>query len=195
MNKTILVLINGHAGVGKDTFVDFCQQHAETKGYKVCNLHRSDAPKAALRSLGWDGVKDAETRTILKEMIDYMELKGLLNKYLEQQIKTQAEYFDTDIILFYHVRDPEIMYSLMEKYINNKAIRPISLLIKRDIEKPEEPTEWWGDLEKAEYTMTVQLPNKDLNASREAAEVFVDFLLNEEWEVVKQEESQWILNT
>lgn len=194
MNKTILVLINGYAGVGKDTFVDFCQQYAETKGYKVCNLHRSDAPKAALKSLGWDGVKDAETREILKAMIDYMEIKGLLNKYLEQQIELHKAHYEKDNIVFYHVRDPEVIYSLMEKYINNPAIRPISLLIKRDIENPEEPQEWWGDLEKAEYTMTVQLPSKDLNVSREAAEVFVDFLLNEEWEVVKQEESSWILN-
>ena len=124
-----------------------------------------------------------------------MEIKGLLNKYLEQQIELHKVYCEKDNIVFYHVRDPEVIYSLMEKYINNPVIRPISLLIKRDIEKHEEPQEWWGDLEKAEYTMTAQLPSKDLNVSREAAEVFVDFLINEEWEVVKQEESSWILNT
>ena len=195
MNKTILVLINGRAGVGKDTFVDFCQKYAETKGYKVYNIHRSDAPKRALYTLGWNGEKDKDTRKLLKDMVDFMEKNGLLNQYLDSYIGFLKATNSCDLIIFYHVRDPEVMYSLMEKYINNTVIRPISLLIKRDIEKPEEPHEWWGDLEKAEYTMTVQLPSKDLNVSREAAEVFVDFLLNEEWKVVKQEGSSWILNT
>ena len=80
------------------------------------------------------------------------------------------------------------MYSLMEKYINNPLVRPISLLVKRDIEKPAEPNDWWGDLEKADYTMTIQLPSQDLDTSRTMAETFVDFLIDEEWEVVKQEE-------
>ena len=62
-------------------------------------------------------------------------------------------------------------------------------LVKRDIEKPAEPNDWWGDLEKAEYTMTVQLPSQDLGTSRKIAETFVDFLLDEEWKVMEQEEA------
>lgn len=190
MNKTILVLINGHAGVGKDTFVGFCKDYAEKeKSCRVYNVHRSDAPKMALQTLGWNGEKDEDTRKLLKEMVDFMEKKDLLNQYLDTHLKSLRVMNSCDSIMFYHVRDPEVMYSLMEKYIDNPIIRPISLLVKRDIEKPAEPNDWWGDLEKAEYTMTVQLPNQDFDTSRKIAETFVDFLIDGEWKVVRQEEA------
>lgn len=191
MNKTILVFINGHAGVGKDTFVGFCKDYAEKeKSCRVYNVHRSDAPKMALQTLGWSGEKDEDTRKLLKEMVDFMEKKELLNQYLDTHLKSLRAMNSCDSIMFYHVRDPEIMYSLMEKYTDNPMIRPISLLVKRDIEKPAEPNDWWGDLEKAEYTMTVQLPSQDLDTSRMIAEVFVNFLIDGEWKVVRQEEER-----
>lgn len=190
MNKTILVLINGHAGVGKDTFVEFCKNYAEKeKSCKVYNIHRSDAPKMALQTLGWNGKKDEDTRKLLKEMVDFMEKKDLLNRYLDTQLESSRAMNPCGSIVFYHVRDPEVIYSLMEKYIDNPMIRSISLLVKREIEKPAEPNDWWGDLEKAEYTMTVQLPSQDLDTSRKIAETLVDFLLDEEWKIIKQEEA------
>ena len=45
-------------------------------------------------------------------------------------------------------------------------------------------------MEKADYTMTIQLPSQDLGTSRKIAETFVDFLIDEEWEVVEQEEER-----
>lgn len=188
MNKTILVLVNGHAGVGKDTFVDFCRQFAAQRNCEVMNLHRSDAPKAALTSLGWDGVKDEETRTLLKDTIDWMESKGLLNRYLETQIEAAKSVFaDKDLLMFYHVRDPEVMYSLIDHYLGTD-IQPISLLIKRKLDQPAEPDEWWGNLENADYMMTAWLPSNDLVRTEEIAQECVDFLLNEEFIIVKQEE-------
>lgn len=188
MNKTILVLINGHAGVGKDTFVELCRQVATSRNCEVMNLHRSDAPKAALTSLGWDGVKDEETRTLLKHMIDWMESKTLLNKYLETQIEAANFVFaDKDLLMFYHVRDPEVMYSLIDHYLDTE-VQPISLLVKRDLEEFAEPNEWWGNLENADYMMAIMLPPNDLERTKEIAEECVNFLLNEEFIVVKQKE-------
>ena len=190
MNKTILVLINGHAGVGKDTFVDLCRQFAAKRDCEVMNLHRSDAPKAALTSLGWDGVKDGETRAVLKDIIDWMEPKGLLNKYLETQVEAAKSVFaDKDLMIFYHVRDPEIMYALIEHYIGTE-LQPISVLIRRDLNQPAEPSDWWGDLENADYMVSIQLPPRDMSITAEIAKQFTDFLLDEKFIVVKQEEYQ-----
>ncbi len=190
MSKTILVFINGHAGVGKDTFVNFCRNYAgKEKLCKVYNIHRSDAPKMALHSLGWKGEKDTETRELLKQMVDFMENKGLLNRYLEESIRSSKATNSCDAIIFYHVRDPEIMYELMDKYIDTDGVNPISLLVKRDIEMPNEPNEWWGNLENAEYQMTLQLSN-NIESSKKAAKGFVDFLLYEDWKVVRQEERE-----
>ena len=189
MNEdTILVLINGHAGVGKDTFAGFCRDYAESKkDCRVYNIHRSDAPKVALQNLGWNGEKDTETRDLLKHMVDFMESKGLLDRYLQENIKTARTINNCPTIIFYHVRDPEVMYRLMDEYIDTDGVKPISLLVKRDIETPNEPDEWWGNLENAEYQMTLQLSN-NIESSEEAAKGFVDFLLDEGWIVIRQED-------
>lgn len=189
MNKTILILINGHAGVGKDTFVDLCRQFAVKRDCEVMNLHRSDAPKAALTSLGWDGAKDEETRTLLKNIIDWMEPRGLLNMYLNNQIEAAESVFaDKDLLMFYHVRDPEVMYSLMEMYVHHKNIKPVSVLIQRNIAQPKEPNDWWGDLENADYMMSLRLPENNMKITQEIAEEFVDFMLKGDWEVVMRKE-------
>lgn len=191
MSKTILVLINGHAGVGKDTFVDLCRQVSAKKDCEVMNLHRSDAPKAALTSLGWDNEKDEDTRTLLKNIIDWMESRGLLNTYLENQIEAAKSVFaDKDLLMFYHVRDPEVMYSLMNKYVHYENVKPISVLIQRNLPEAKEPSDWWGDLENADYTVHVRLPENDMGRTQDIAADFVDFLLEESWEVVTREEMQ-----
>ena len=187
MNKLILVFINGHAGVGKDTFVRFCRKYAESQKCRTYNIHRSDAPKMALQTLGWNGEKDTETRELLKTMVDYMESKNLLNKYLDSQIQSAVTLSSTDVIIFYHVRDPQVMYNLMGRYIAKEGIKPISVLIKRNQRKSQEPDEWWGDVENGDYTMTVQLPDDDMTTTEKLAWEFVDFLLGEDW-YVKQEE-------
>lgn len=190
MSRTILVLINGHAGVGKDTFVDFCREYAEeTHPCRVYNIHRSDAPKIALHSLGWKGEKNESARSLLKHMVDFMEENGILNDYLDEQIRAAVKVNSKDIIIFYHVRDPKVMYELMDRYIEEENIFPISLLVKRDLKEQKEPDEWWGDLETAEYQMTLQLKN-GLDSSKMAAQGFIDFLLDEEWEIVKNEGSE-----
>lgn len=190
MSKTILVFINGHAGVGKDTFANFCKDYAEKeKSCKVYNVHRSDAPKMALQTLGWSGEKDEDTRKLLKEMVDFMEKKGLLNRYLDTHLKSSRATNSCDSIIFYHVRDPEIIYTLMDEYIDKEGIKPISLLLKRDIDKPKEPNDWWGNLENGDYTMSIQLPPDDLNESAKAAAQFIDFLIDSSWKVVRQEEA------
>lgn len=186
MNKTILVLINGHAGVGKDTFVDFCKNYAEKeKSCRVYNIHRSDAPKKVLQAVGWDGEKDAESRILLKRMVDFMENKGILDRYLDTQIMAAKVSVNRNSILFYHVRDPEIIYSLMDKYIDEAGVKPISLLLKRDIDKPAEPNDWWGNLENGDYTMSIQLPPDDLECTEGIAKHLVDFLVDTEWNVTE----------
>lgn len=195
MSKTILVLINGHAGVGKDTFVGFCREWAESESKcRVYNFHRSDAPKDALRYLGWDGKKDDPTRKLLKDMVDYMESKGLLNRFLQDELRASISVNTmVDSVMFYHVRDPEVMYELMDIYTSqtDMNVKPISVLITRDLEYPIEPSDWWGDLEKADYTMTIKLPN-DLQKTEKVAIDFMEFLLSDSWRVVKQEDATWV---
>lgn len=177
MSKIILVVINGHAGVGKDTFVNICKEYAKYNyDLPVFNYHRSDAPKNALISIGWDGKKDATSREILKQLVDYMEHTGLLNQYLKKQLRW-IKYTEDRAIVFYHVRDPKVIDALMEKYKDTPDLYAMSLLISRDMPEAQEPADWW-DLEQADYTIKLSLPTESegLTVTKGAAASFIDFL-------------------
>lgn len=172
-NKVILVILNGHAGVGKDTFVKLCIKNS--KNIYPCNIlnyHRSDRAKTAMRVLGWDEEKTDFTRQMMKNMVDYMEYIGTLNRDLFQQIEI-CSMRDTDQIIFYHVRDPEKIQNLL-KLCEEKGVKALSVLIKRDT--PEQEPLWWDDLEKAEYDMTIQLPPDNIEKTEELAGTFMSYL-------------------
>lgn len=187
MGKTVLVLINGHAGVGKDTFATMCGDYAKQE-YAPCgfvNIHRSDLPKQALRIMGWNGVKDEESRSLLKTLVDWMESKGEMYQYL---YRTLRGLWDDYNIVFYHVRDPQVMYSIIDRYLNDDTVRPISLLVKRDTEN-QEPADWWDDPENGDYMMTLEIKTGEWDGMRKAAKAFVDFVLSTNWKIEKKEDN------
>lgn len=173
--KNILVLINGRAGVGKDTFVSYCQEYLNEKNIPSTNRHRSDLPKIALRTMGWDEVKDQPSRAVLKHMVEFAEEKGYLNKYLESALSRYK-------VVFWHVREPKSMYRYIEKYIDSDKVTPVSLLVMRDTENLE-PDEWW-DIENADYMIKTKIKN-GIEHSKEAARIFIDFILDEDFCVKK----------
>lgn len=186
MGKTVLVLINGHAGVGKDTFAAMCGDYAKQE-YSPCgfvNIHRSDLPKQALRIMGWNGVKDEESRSLLKTLVDWMESKGEMYQYLYRTLRGLWNDYN---IVFYHVRDPQVMYSIIDRYLNDDTVRPISLLVKRDTES-QEPTDWWDDPENGDYMMTLEIKTGEWDGMRKAAKAFVDFVLSTDWKIEKKED-------
>jgi len=176
MSKTILILLNGKAGVGKDTFINYCIQNS--KSYYPCNIlnyHRSDRAKTAMRVLGWEDKqgKNETVRTMLKSMVDYMEDIGTLDRDLEQQIQI-CSLRDRDQIIFYQVRDPKVIKKLMDHYQERDELSVLSVLITRGV--PAEEPIWWDDLEKAPYDMTIQLPANDLDKTAELAQTFMSYL-------------------
>lgn len=176
-NRCILVLLNGRAGVGKDTFVKYCKEYAETEeiSCEVYNTSRSDPGKLFLISMGWDGIKDAESRKLLKHIVDFLEYKGLLCRRLETIIDFVKKNSNSkNSIIFYHVRDPVIINKLMNKY-NKTEVIPISLLLIRNTEGKEEPENWW-DVENYHYTMKIHTENKA--DSKNAAWEFMSTYMN-----------------
>lgn len=101
MNKKIIV-INGGAGVGKDTFVDFCR---ELK--KVVNVSAVDKVKEAANILiDWDEVKNEKYRKLLADLkqlsIDYNDAP---TKYMK---KKAQEFLDSDNeLMFLHIRETD----------------------------------------------------------------------------------------
>ena len=124
--KKHVVIINGSAGVGKDTFVAICNSFC-----KVMNFSSIDEIKKLAKLIGWDGNKDEKGRKLLSDlkvaMSDYCDLpfQSMKNKYNEF-IKSDAD------ILFLHIREPEEIAKAANEFnaitllIKNKNVKQIT---------------------------------------------------------------------
>ena len=99
--KKEIVIINGSGGVGKDTFVEFCQEFA-----KVINISSVDRVKEAAKILvGWNGDKDDKSRKLL---VDLKQLSIDYNDYPMAYIKEEADKFmenEEQNMMFVHIRE------------------------------------------------------------------------------------------
>lgn len=100
MGKKI-VIINGSGGVGKDTFVEFCNEFTNVK-----NISSVDKVKEAAKILvNWKGEKDDKSRKLL---VDLKALSIEYNDYPIVYIKEEAEKFmqnKEQKVMFVHIRE------------------------------------------------------------------------------------------
>lgn len=100
-NKPVFI-INGGAGVGKDTFVEMCGLYTE-----VLNYSSVDKVKEIARLAGWDGSKDEKSRKFLSD------LKVLTSEYNDMPfnaMQLMVNFFMRNNIykvMFLHIREPE----------------------------------------------------------------------------------------
>lgn len=97
-----IIIINGSGGVGKDTFVEFCQKYCNVK-----NISSVDKVKEAARVLtGWNGTKDEKSRKLL---VDLKQLGIEYNNAPFKYIVESAEKFKTtdEEMMFVHIREIE----------------------------------------------------------------------------------------
>lgn len=98
MNKRVIV-INGNAGVGKDTLCDLAGKH-----FKIRNVSSITPIKEIALQNGWDGTKDPKSRKLLSDLkrifTEYndLPLKYLFNQYMEFTVSDEE-------IMFVHIRE------------------------------------------------------------------------------------------
>jgi hypothetical protein len=123
----LIYIINGAAGVGKDTFVEIAKHFYFIQGKEqTYNISSVDQVKLAAKLLGWDGQKDEKGRTFLSDLKDISTsvYNGPYN-YMVEQIKSK-----TKGIFFLHIREPEEI----EKFkLNFPEVHSI-LVIRKGIE-------------------------------------------------------------
>lgn len=99
--KKEIIIINGSGGVGKDTFVEFCEEFASVK-----NISSVDKVKEAAKILvGWNGDKDDKSRKLL---VDLKQLSIDYNDYPMTYIKQEADEFmenEEQNMMFVHIRE------------------------------------------------------------------------------------------
>lgn len=113
-----VILVNGCATAGKDTFIDCCKEIlSEQRTYEISSI---DYCKKIARYCGWDGQKTPKDRKFLSDLKDLLtewndvpvkELifeKGLLEDLIESENITE------DCALFICVREPKELEKLSE---------------------------------------------------------------------------------
>ena len=122
MSEKLVIVINGSAGVGKDTLCEFAASE-----YKTMNVSSITPILSIARAYGWDGVKDAKGRKLLaqlkKAFTDYNDypLQYLCDKYSEF-VKND------DKIMFVHIREG----SAIKKFRDRVDLPCVTLLVHRN---------------------------------------------------------------
>ena len=131
-----IIVINGVAGSGKDTFVKMVQRHASTG---VANISSVDPVKDLMQKCGWNpsdknDLARATMALIKKSLVD---LNDGPFWYLETKIE-QISWECPDVgIVFVHVREPEEIEKLKWAYKE----KCMTLLVKRNVRVPGNPSD------------------------------------------------------
>lgn len=101
MDKQIII-INGSGGVGKDTFIHFCNEICN-----VTNISSVDMIKEAALVLGWDYSKTEKGRKFLSDLkLLSTEYNDLPYRYISKNISKFKED-NWSSVMFIHIREPE----------------------------------------------------------------------------------------
>ena len=145
---TTLIVINGKAGSGKDTFTSMCMEELQKRNVPCCCIHRSDQYKMYLESLGWDGEKTPEVRDVLKSLCQLGEIWGSNRDYLVNRIYTERviNHANSDnLVVFYHDRDLDSIQELKsDRKVKHVTDEIDTVLVVRPDAENLEPDSWYS---------------------------------------------------
>lgn len=132
-----VIIINGHGGCGKDTFVKYFIQHAGVN--YVLNVSTVDYIKKVALDLGWNNNKDDISRCYLSELKDMATYWGDIPHW-DVVKKTNDFYHDLqeygvekEGVVFIHCREPNEIQRLVDGLSARYSVH--TLLIRRPTNK------------------------------------------------------------
>lgn len=186
MTRTKVVIINGVAQSGKDTFVKFATDYCNLNEYaNVLNISSVDPIKDMLTSFGWNGDKTTDVRDIIAgiKKIWISAQNGPTMFMINNIMNYHMIHSDEDNIIFCHIREVEEIEKL-EKAISGMesiGISVSSILLKRDIETDDRRPQDKADII-SKYAYNIEINNKGaLEQLEKIACEFIDMILSE-WE-------------
>lgn len=166
MSNTKVIVINGNGGVGKDKFVEFCQELND----HIHQISTVDFVKEIAKDCGWNGSKAPEDRKFLSDLKDLLEAWGdVPNKKVEEYIdsvsiiKKNCNFPST---VFVHAREPHNIQYYKDKY------NAITVLVLNN--HVEQVTSNHADMEVYDFAYDYIIDNNgDLEQLKESAETFM----------------------
>lgn len=183
MEHTIqLYLVNGYAGAGKDTFVNFCLEELGPFGYEFSTV---DPIKRMAIEYGWNGEKDEISRDSLAA------IKKIIDTWLdgsEASIAKEICYLQSEQD-YYGLRPGSLVLFVYLREINNikkivKNLNAKTIFVSRDqksCEKAAFTNEADKNVENYSYDFYIE-NNGTLEELKQLAQTFVkDFIKKESW--------------
>jgi len=121
-----ILIVNGTAKSGKDTFCEWCDRYLKSVGCNSINISSVDEVKEYGERLGWDGEKDDKGRKFLSDLKELSTRYNGPERYISKQIASCDGLYD---IIFIHIREPDAISSLVKQFPHAKTI----LLMRGDI--------------------------------------------------------------
>lgn len=178
-----VVIINGHAGCGKSTFIDLCRKHPKADVYEFSMV---DAAKTMAKVVGWTekqkSPKDRKFLSDLKDLIDkyndgsFEYLKFLLHNYV------YSHDLDKEVVVFINAREAADIKRLCDTF-NAKSL----VIRRKEVESipasNHADANWWN------YSYDYAVDNNDgLEFLEKNSQNFIDFILKEDWEYDQESE-------
>lgn len=167
-----LIVVNGFAGSGKDTFCGYCEDYLYRKNKITWIKHSSDFAKATLFDMGWDGGKTLEARKLLADMVAFGESTGFNLKDFFKFVESNKRL---DVI-FYHERNPKEIQKIVDYYKCSQDISVLTVLVYRRVDEAEKDR--WG-IQNFNYDVTI-MNTKTLEELEKCSKYFCDFWLKGE---------------
>lgn len=172
MGKLKIVIINGQGGVGKDLFINYCNDYyAFLYSYSTVDFIKSIA-----NTCGWKGTKTPADRKMLSELKRVLkEWDDIPYKKTQEFIEiaqNHAKFSEKDEILFIHCREPEEIQRLKDEF------NAITVLIRR----PEVEKEWGNlsDDEVFDFFYDYIIINRTIEELKQSAQTFIETINSEE---------------
>lgn len=126
MNK--IVIINGQAGTGKDTFVELYKKYSSKR---VFNLSTITEVKEIAKQMGWNGQKDDRSRKLLS---DLKKLWVEYNDGIFEELKQFCyNYKSEENVIFIHCREPQEIRKFKKEF----KLQCTTVLVNRNVCCPD----------------------------------------------------------
>ena len=170
-----VIVVNGVARSGKDTFVDYCL--SELAGYSA-KFSTVDFIKDLAKQCGWNGEKNAKNRKFLSDLKDLLtewddvpmkKLASVISRMKGWELSNKKPYY-----LFVFCREPKEIDRIVDKY------GAITVCVRRtEAEKVSYGNHADDEAICHEYNFYID-NNEDLEHLKLAAKTFCEYIKEEE---------------
>lgn len=180
LNKKLIVIINGPAGVGKDTMIEEYSKRTKNSVYNYSSIDYFK--EVAKRDFCWDGKKNEKGRKLLSN------IKAIAYEYndlpTEITVRKVEQFYDmsykNDAVMFVHIREKDETDKLVKR-LEEKCIpvKTIFIYTTREIEsfKNNKSDEYSSDWRNGLNDYDILIVNDDLDAAVNEMSSIIDLYM------------------